>query len=201
MPVNQHPFFRLFFAVCCVVFLVAASAAAQSAYIRINQAGYLPSDSKIAVAFSEKPLNGKFTLLDAVSKRKMFTGKLNAIPSQAWGSEFPYYYALDFTRVKQPGKFILKVENSGEMSNQFPIGPYPEYQEDLLFFMRQQRCGFNPYLGVACHQHDGKTFFGPMPDGTVIDVTGGWHDAGDQLKYLITASNATARMMLAYELQ
>ena len=40
-----------------------------------------------------------------------------------------------------------------------------------------------------------------MPDGTVIDVTGGWHDAGDQLKYLITASNATARMLLAYELE
>jgi len=30
--------------------------------------------------------------------------------------------------------------------------------------------------------------------------SGGWHDAGDQLKYLITASNATARMLLSLEL-
>ena len=67
--------------------------------------------------------------------------------------------------------------------------------------MRQQRCGYNPYLGTFCHQKDGKTVYGPMPDGTVIDATGGWHDAGDQLKYLITASNATARMLLAYELE
>jgi hypothetical protein len=33
-----------------------------------------------------------------------------------------------------------------------------------------------------------------------VDATGGWHDAGDQLKYLITSSNATAQMLLAYRL-
>ena len=27
---------------------------------------------------------------------------------------------------------------------------------------------------------------------------GGWHDAGDTLKYLITSSNATAQLLLAY---
>lgn len=201
MPVNLHPSFRSFFAFCCAVLLFTASAAAQSAYIRINQAGYLPSDSKIAIAFSAKPLDGKFSVLDAASKRPVFAGRLRATAEQAWGSKFPFYYALDFTRIKRTGNFIVRLENTGEMSRQFPIGYYPAYQEDLLFFMRQQRCGYNPFLGVACHQHDGKSFFGPMPDGTVIDVTGGWHDAGDQLKYLITASNATARLMLAYELQ
>ena len=75
------------------------------------------------------------------------------------------------------------------------------YQADLLVFMRQQRCGYNPFLDVECHQHDGRTAYGPRPESTHIDVTGGWHDAGDQLKYLITSSNATVRMLLAYELQ
>jgi hypothetical protein len=41
---------------------------------------------------------------------------------------------------------------------------------------------------------------GPMPDSTFVDVSGGWHDAGDQLKYLITSSYASAHMLLAYEL-
>ena len=42
---------------------------------------------------------------------------------------------------------------------------------------------------------------GPIPDSTYVDVRGGWHDAGDQLKYLnITASNATARMIMAYQM-
>lgn len=40
-----------------------------------------------------------------------------------------------------------------------------------------------------------------MPDSSYIDASGGWHDAGDQLKYLITSSNATARLLLAFELE
>jgi endoglucanase len=66
--------------------------------------------------------------------------------------------------------------------------------------MRQQRCGYNPFVGAACHIHDGRTAFGPQPPGTYVDATGGWHDAGDQLKYLLTASNATAQMLLAFQL-
>ena len=34
----------------------------------------------------------------------------------------------------------------------------------------------------------------------VIDATGGWHDAGDQLKYLITSSNTTARLLMTYKM-
>ena len=67
--------------------------------------------------------------------------------------------------------------------------------------MRQQRCGYNPYLNRSCHLSDGRSVYAPFADGTFVDAVGGWHDAGDQLKYLITASNATARMMLAYELE
>ena len=72
--------------------------------------------------------------------------------------------------------------------------------DQLLEFMRQQRCGYNPYVDAACHTFDGRTAFGPAPPGTYIDASGGWHDAGDQLKYLLTASNATAQMLLAYQL-
>jgi hypothetical protein len=64
--------------------------------------------------------------------------------------------------------------------------------------MRQQRCGYNPWLDVVCHPFDGRTAYGPLPAGTYVDARGGWHDAGDQLKYLITGSNATAQMLLAY---
>lgn len=69
-----------------------------------------------------------------------------------------------------------------------------------MSFMQTQRCGFNPFTGQYCHQKDGKSFFGNVPDSTVVDARGGWHDAGDQLKYLITGSNATARMLLSYQM-
>ncbi len=53
---------------------------------------------------------------------------------------------------------------------------------------------------MKCHQLDGRTAYGPLPAGTQLDARGGWHDAGDLLKYLLTSSNATAQMLLAYAL-
>jgi endoglucanase len=78
--------------------------------------------------------------------------------------------------------------------------PYPALPAQLLEFMRQQRCGYNPWLGTNCHQSDGRTAYGPLPAGSTVDASGGWHDAGDLLKYLLTSGNATAQMLLAYEL-
>ncbi len=180
--------------------ICSASAAAQSgAFIRINQVGYLASDSKIAIAFSKTPLRGDFALLDA-SKRVVYRAPLRSVPAPGWGGSFPYYYELNFTPFNQSGRYVLKLEADGITSRGFTIGEYPTYQNDLLSFMRQQRCGYNPYLDMVCHMRDGRTAYAPLPDGTFIDASGGWHDAGDQLKYLITASNATARMLHAFEL-
>lgn len=108
---------------------------------------------------------------------------------------------LLISALKTPGRYIIELDGPGTASREFDIGAYPAYHEDLLFFMRQQRCGYNPFLDMVCHRLDGRSFYAPFPDETFVDASGGWHDAGDQLKYLITASNATARMILAYELE
>ena len=64
--------------------------------------------------------------------------------------------------------------------------------------MRQQRSGFNPFLKDSCHTHDGYTMYGPMPDSTLINVWGGWHDATDYLQYVTTSANATYHLLAAY---
>lgn len=181
-----------------VVFSVAA--AAQTAAIRVNQIGYLAADVKRALVFSKTPLAGDFALVDAAAKKEVFRAPLRETSAGSWGTDFEFYYELDFSAVKTTGRYYVALAG-GEVSHEFAIGEYPAYQEDLLFFMRQQRCGYNPYLDLVCHRRDGRTVYAPVPDGSFIDASGGWHDAGDQLKYLITASNATARMMLAYELE
>jgi endoglucanase len=180
--------------------IAAAFATGQQTFVRINQVGYLPKDQKIAIVISQTPVRGGFRVLRG-DRQHVFTGKLQNVPAGDWGGNFRYNYQADFSRLKLKGSFRIELDANVPGSASFPIGFYPVYQEDLLFFLRQQRCGYNPYLGAYCHQKDGKSFYGPMPDGTIIDATGGWHDAGDQLKYLITASNATARMLLAYELE
>ncbi|MCC7307471.1 MAG: glycoside hydrolase family 9 protein [Acidobacteria bacterium] len=177
------------------------SAFAQSVHIRVNQAGYLPNDKKVAIAFSKEPIADESFLVrngDGV----VWGGRVKPVAPPTWGSTFGNYYELDFSSMSEErsGRHKLQLVKSGAVSREFIIGPYPAFHEDLLFFMRQQRCGYNPFLDAVCHMRDGRSFYAPFADETFVDASGGWHDAGDQLKYLITASNATARMMLAYEL-
>jgi hypothetical protein len=82
----------------------------------------------------------------------------------------------------------------------FPIGDdvYKGIADFSLQYMRQQRSGYNPYLKDSCHTHDGYTVYGPMPDSTHIDVSGGWHDATDYLQYSTTSANATYHLLAAY---
>lgn len=171
-------------------------------YIRVNQIGYHPNDPKKAIAFSHRPVDGNFTLSDAESNRSVYEDEVQSPEAKGWG-KFDYYYDLDFSSVTESGEYYLEINETNNISSAFDIDAevYENSVEDLLGFMRQQRCGYNPFLDVVCHQQDGRTYYGPMPDSTFVDASGGWHDAGDQLKYLITSSNATARMLLAYELE
>lgn len=76
-----------------------------NAYIRINQAGYLPADTKTALAFSKTSLRGDFVLRDNV-KRVVFRGPLKAVAPPNWGGSFPYYYELDFSSYRQSGRHV-----------------------------------------------------------------------------------------------
>jgi endoglucanase len=168
-------------------------------FVRINQLGYMPHDSKLAVAFAHEPLPQKFNLIEAVTKQVVFAGTSKSLKGR-WG-EFEYHAELDFTPWQKSGKYLVQIGDA--QSPPFEIRPsvYSDLPNALLEFMRQQRCGYNPWLDAVCHSFDGRTAYGPLPEGTYLDARGGWHDAGDLLKYLLTSSNATAQMLLAYRLQ
>lgn len=176
-------------------------AQSQPLHIRINQVGYLPEDRKVAIVFAKQPVKEKFDLIRKESGDRQARLKLNQASAKGWGT-FSYYYELDFSAVKEEGTYFLKGQQSGVTSQTFKVSEsvYTLKPELLLEFMRQQRCGYNPYLDMVCHQRDGRSFYGKVPDSTYVDVSGGWHDAGDQLKYLITSSYATGHMLKAFEL-
>ena len=184
------------------VFLVSALlatgrvAAQIPLFIRVNQLGFRPHDVKTAIAFGRAPLPAQFRVLNAASKAIVFTGRTTVVNGR-WG-EFDYHTELDFTALRREGIYVLEVGST--RSVEFAIGRQTgtDLADELLDFMRQQRCGYNPYVDAVCHAFDGRTAYGPLPPGTYLNVSGGWHDAGDQLKYLLTSSNATAQMLLAY---
>jgi len=181
-----------------IPFFLAVTVAAQS-HIRVNQAGYLSGQSKVALAFSTQPIEGSFEIINLAAKQTVFEGKAEPLGNfKDWGGR--YFYRLDFSGWQESGRYIIRLTEDKTESLQFKIAEnaYADLPDSMLMFMRQQRCGYNPFLDMVCHQRDGRSFYGPMPDSSFVDVSGGWHDAGDQLKYLITSSNATARMLLAY---
>jgi endoglucanase len=166
-------------------------------WIRINLLGYKPSSPKIAVWCSKQLAHpGTFQLVDAT------TGKVVMQSSKVrrYGSYGPFKQTarLDFSSFKKKGSYFLRA-GSGK-SPEFKIGEdvYTGAADFCLRYMRQQRSGFNPFLKDSCHTYDGYTMYGPMPDSTHIDVSGGWHDASDYLQYVATSANATYHLLAAY---
>lgn len=166
-------------------------------WIRINQMGYLPQSKKVAVFLSEEQVEIKnYSLIDVFTGETIQTyqapkasGKIGKMKST---------YRLDFSDFSKPGTYYLKAGKT--QSPHFPINNqiYNGTADFLLNYMRQQRCGYNPYLKDSCHVHDGYIIYHPTKTGQHIDVRGGWHDATDYLQYTTTSANAIYQMMFAY---
>jgi endoglucanase len=168
-----------------------------AAWIRINQLGYKPDGVKVAVWCAKESASIKtFHLIDAATNKVAFTENAGK-PFGSYGP-FTQTYRLNFSSFKKEGTYKLKVGET--YSPEFKIGEdvYKGTADFCLRYMRQQRCGFNPFLKDSCHTHDGYTLYGPMPDSTHIDATGGWHDASDYLQYVTTSANATFHLLMAY---
>jgi endoglucanase len=167
-------------------------------FVRANQIGYLPQDSKTAIVFSTVVVPGNFEVVDD-DGRVVTRGAVRRPIAQQWG-RFASHAEIDFSSLSTPGRFRIRVPDANAESHPFNIGAdvFAEAADAMLTFMRQQRCGYNPFLDTVCHRFDGRTADGPRAAGRFLPVHGGWHDAGDTLKYLITASNATAQLLLAY---
>lgn len=196
MNIPRHLFLTLA-AACFLLFAEAANA--QEIFIRLNQIGFRPNDPKTAVVFSKGPLPETFALVDDAKRTVVFTASLR-LTGGKWG-EFERHAIADFSSWNTSGKYSIRVGNTVSVPFVIEENVFQELLEQLLEFMRQQRCGYNPWLDSVCHQFDGRTAFGPLTNGSYLNCSGGWHDAGDLLKYLLTSGNATAQMLLAFELQ
>jgi endoglucanase len=166
-------------------------------WIRINQLGYRINDPKVAVfmALGNKDLKS-FRLVDAVSE-KVILEKKEIVTSDPL-APFKSCFRLNFSELTENGTY--RIEAGTAVSPDFRISDdiYNGTADFLLNYMRQQRCGFNPWLKDSCHMHDGYVIYGGKDDSMHIDATGGWHDAADYLQYVATSANATYQMLYAF---
>ncbi len=172
-------------------------AAKGDSWIRINQLGYLPASVKVAVYISQEPGAEKsFTVYDALTDRPVFRAAAEISDGASWGMAAAA--RLDFSGLTLPGGYYIGYGRT--KSETFRIGGnvYDGSADFILNYIRQQRCGYNPFLADSCHQHDGMIVDHPTLSGTPIDVRGGYHDASDHLRYTATTANSVYQMMFAY---
>lgn len=166
-------------------------------WIRINQLGYRPGDIKTAVflGVNDKDLKS-FRVIDNETGEVVLE---NQEPVRASGLDhFKSCYRLPFTDLEREGTYRIEAGKTSSPPFRISDDVYNGTADFLLTYMRQQRCGFNPFRNDSCHTHDGYVINGGTDDSMHIDVTGGWHDAADYLQYVATSANATYQMLFAY---
>lgn len=185
------------FLLFCICLLIANISLSQS-WIRINQLGYLPEQIKVAVLVSKENIElHNFELRNALTEKVVFaTDKIKSFGKYL---NFNSTYRLDFSDFKDEGAYYIQIDNIKSPVFRINNSVYNGTADLLLNYMRQQRCGFNPFLNDSCHTHDGFIIYNPTLDSTHIDVTGGWHDASDYLQYVTTSANAIYQMLFAYQ--
>src|SRR5215218_2515839 len=162
-----------------------------AAWIRINQLGYKPGSVKVAVWCSKENNTVKtFQVINVATKKIAFGGSAG----KTFGTYGPFTqtYRLNFSSFKNPGRYYLQA--GGARSPEFEIGEdvYKGAADFCLRYMRQQRCGYNPFLKDSCHTYGVYSLYGGkagLPDSTHLNIWGGWHDASDYLQYATTSAN------------
>jgi len=176
--------------------LTVLSAKADS-WIRINQLGYLPGSVKVAVFISQEPGAGSsFTVCDALTDRAVYKNSATLYDGSVWGMAVAA--RLDFSKLTEPGGYYILYGRTRSETFRIGANVYDGTADFILNYIRQQRCGYNPFLRDTCHVHDGMIVDHPTLSGTVIDVIGGYHDASDHLRYTATTSNSVYQMMFAW---
>ena len=169
----------------------------QNTWIRINQLGYLTNSVKVAVLVSKEKISpDKFFIKDALTEHTVWQSDILESFGDIWS--FKSTFRLDFSDLKKSGSYFIECEGIRSVVFRIDDNVYNGTADFLLNYMRQQRCGFNPFLKDSCHTHDGFIIYHPTLDSIFIDVTGGWHDASDYLQYVTTSANATYQMMFAF---
>ena len=190
------------FSLTSLLLLAAAPAVAQTAsadsaaFVRVNQVGYLPDAPKVAVVCALRPVAlDRFTVED--ERGSVVLGPLRARRDGALGACVETW-RLDFSALRRAGRYVVRA--GPYASPVIRVGPdvYRGLADTLMIFMRQQRSGYNPFLGDSAHRRDGIIVDHPTRAGEFIPVSGGWADAADYLQYVTTSATATYHLLAAY---
>jgi len=176
-----------------------AHASQDSTVIRINQIGYVPDAPKVAVlcavGTTDSSIARRFLVRD--QRGRTVLGPKPAVASTAFGP-CTRTWRLDFSTLRAAGRYTIEVGPIKSPTIRIGRDVYAGGADTLLYYMRQQRSGFNPFFRDSVHRLDGYVV---DDTGHVVKfqpVSGGWADASDYLQYVATSATATYDMLMAF---
>ena len=170
----------------------------QNLFIRLNQVGFLPGDIKTGIVISENKIEDEsFHILNSADTLIVFSGKLSE--NQSSYGNFKYIYNFNFSKFNTTGSYVIRIDRTTSYAFTIDTCVYNSVVDSLLKFFQVQRCGSTkPYLHKECHLSDATELNG-FADSTVYNLTGGWHDAGDYIKFFSTTALTTYMLLFSYQ--
>ncbi len=166
--------------------------------INISQIGYEPGEHKIAVLRGDK-LGDTFEVVAAdgtVTLEGDLTGPISSEPSGETN------YTTDFSALTKEGTYTIRSGDAESYPFEIREGIYADAFKSVFRMLYLQRCGTQLPASLAgdfahpeCHTGEAILY------GTnkKKDVSGGWHDAGDYGRYVVSGAKAAADLLFAYQ--
>ena len=176
--------------------------------IKLNQIGFLPHASKIAVVPNVE--SGEFWLISASDKSELLRGPLS-VP-QDWKVSGETVKVADFSSFDRPGRYYLRVDGVKD-SHVFSIvdGVYDDILNASIKSFYYNRSGaaieerFGGKHARPAGHPDSLVYVHPSaaskarPSDTTLSSEKGWYDAGDYNKYIVNSGISTYTLLKTYE--
>ena len=176
--------------------LLVAGVVDSTSFIRFNQVGYLPDAPKVAVVCSLDSVGITTFVVKNAGGRVVF-GPRPATPTGSFAA-CASTHRLDFTALRAPGRYTIEAGSALPVSIRIAADAFDGGADTALYYMRQQRKGWNPLFRDSVHRFDGNVVDDSGGVVSFVRVTGGWADASDFLQYVTTSATATYMMLAAH---
>jgi endoglucanase len=196
--------------IIAIVFCFANALFAQKTTdkIRVNQVGFYPASEKIAVVTDS--IVKEFFVKNAKTNETVFAGVLE--PKGNWEYSEEFSNIANFTKFNKVGTYYISVPNVGdsypfEIANQVNL-TIGKASLGFLYYQRASTALPAQYAGkwarIAGHPDDqvvvhASAATATRPEGTKINSSKGWYDAGDYNKYIVNSGISTYTLMALYE--
>jgi hypothetical protein len=182
-------------------------------YIRGNFA-YHTGRSPELILFSQQQLRDQpWTLSVSGTSGFLKNGLLESPVAEQWiQTPMPFNYKVNLGVLTDTGTYVFHLGTNDSLVFEVRDNPYPQFFKTLLYPIQSARSGSDQalhhpvsHLGdSACILYrplgqieEGK--WEPHPKQKKVDVSGGFYDAGDYIKFTLTNALATWLLLRAWE--